>query len=455
MKTIAISLPYGVNLRNFFLTGWAAELCEDADVRIICLTGIAAGNAPVPPAASKRVVFERLAFPPPTAAEWLLDTFQRLAFLPHSDYLRYCFEDHLRRYPWVRWVMEGIWRTGIFRQRWFLSFLQATRRRFFYHPTYAELFERERIDLAVATRLFNTDEWRFLEAARRAGVKTVAAISSWDNLHSYGYMPIRPDRVVVWNEVMRDEAVAKHGLDPQAIDVVGPPQFDLYSQPDNLPRREAYFARIGADPSKRLISFTTADILGDQPRMAELIHATVIAGQADRQLLVRVHPQEDPAPYRMLTERLPGLILDVPGKAVGGAADRLFSGQDFADLACLMTYSDVVINVCSTITLDASAADTPVICYRSLSPYSDKERMQRIIRAHDNTHFGPLLAAGGLLIADDEPALSRIVDAALADRSFERSCRQAARLLMVPQADGGAGRRLARLLLGLAGQQPA
>lgn len=446
MKTIAISLPYGVNLRNFFLTEWAVELCSEPDVRVICLTGVEGANAPVAAIAKGQVVFERLDFTEPSAAERGLDAFQRLAFLPFSDYLTYCSEDILRSHLWLRWGMAAVWKTGIYRRRWFLSLLQAARR-LFYRPTYAELFRRERIDLAVATRLFNTDEWRFLEAARRAGVKTAVVISSWDNLHSYGYMPIRPDRVVVWNDVMRNEAVEKHGIAVAAVDVVGPPQFDLYGRPADLPRREEYFARIGADPTKRLISFTTADILSDQPRMAELIHATVIAGHADRQLLVRVHPQEDPTPYRTLSELLPAVILDIPGKAVAGAADRLFSRQDFADLAFLMTYSDAVINVCSTITLDASAADTPVICYRSLTAYSNKNRMQRIIRAHDNTHFAPLLAVGGVLIAEDEPSLSRIVSAALADRTYERQRRMAVRALMVPYADGAMAHRLARKLL--------
>ncbi len=449
LKTVAISLPYGVNLRNFFLTEWGSTLLSDPEIRLVCVTG---ENVKLPPECSQyrdRIRLEVLRQPPPSRQEKWFNLFQQLAFLPYSKYLEYCFAPSLERRPWVRSLMRVVWDTGLYRTGWFKAAMVAVRRWWFYEPGYEHIFRDGGADLAVATRLFNTDEWRFLEAARRCGVKTAATISSWDNLHSYGYLPFRADCVIVWNSLMADEARLKHGIDADRIRIAAPAQFDLYFRPSDLEGRDRYFSGIGLDPSKKLVTFTTADILGDQPAVAELVYQTVVAEYLDRQMLVRIHPQEDPEPYRRLANGQAKLVVQIPGKSVPGVADRVFSGSDLKDLACLMRYSDVVINVCSTITLDASVADTPVICYRSLSGYSNRQEIQRIIAAHDQTHFRPLLDGGALLIADNETALRSQVDSIMGDRQFERQKREIARKLMAPTADGQSGRNLAALILEL------
>lgn len=450
MTTIAFAMPYGVNLRNFFLTDWLTEMRRDLDTQLICLTGLTINHPMVAEYTDDRLSFEFLHPVMPGGGERLFNHFQRLAFLPYSDYLTCLYEKKLAAHPLLRWAIAPIWLSGLYRSTAFVNALQLARRAFFYDARYESLFGDGCIDLAVATRLFNTDEWQFLAAAQKKQIPTVAVISSWDNLYSYGYMPVKPDYVIVWNEIMKQEAIEKHAFSVDRVIVIGPPQFDLYFRLGELSPKTDYFARIGADPAKKLITFTTADILTDQPCMAALIYETVVAGHVDRQLLVRVHPQEDPTPYVDLRRHLPCVILDIPGRPSIGAPDRIFSRDDFTDLACCMGYSDVVINVCSTITLDASAIGAPTVCYRSLTPYTDKVRMKRVIDAHDADHFAPLVDGGALLIADDEPALARIVDASLADREYARHRREAVKKLMVPYCDGQTASRLGKALLALA-----
>ena len=56
----------------------------------------------------------------------------------------------------------------------------------------------------------------YLRAARAAGVPTAVAVWSWDHLTSKALIRDAPDRVLVWNEVQRDEAVRLHGMPPRA-----------------------------------------------------------------------------------------------------------------------------------------------------------------------------------------------------------------------------------------------
>ncbi len=450
MSRIVAAFPHGANVRNFFLTDTYTAVVAGEGNAVVAMTTMAPDAPFVKEWTSDKVRFAPLRPYIPTRGEAAFDNICRLSFLPGSDYLTYLYESALARKPWVKLPFMPLWGSGLWNTGWYVRLLRKLRVGLFYDDRYETLLEQERPDLVVATRLFDTDEWRLVEAARRLGIPTAAVIASWDNLHSYAYLPIAPDTIVVWNEVMKAEAMAKHAVDPAQIVISGPPQFDVYFRADLQGSPDDYRSRIGVEPGEKLVTFTTADILTDQPAMAELIYQRTVEGHDDRKLLVRVHPQEAPEPYAALKEKYPDIILDIPGARQTGVADRIFTRNDLYDLARLMRFSDVVINVCSTIALDGSAADTPTICYRSLAVYGDKRKMGRVIEAHDKSHFGPLKEADALWIADDETALSSMVEAALSDVTAGKNERDAATTLMIPRRDGTMAKGLGETLLTLA-----
>jgi hypothetical protein len=445
MTTLLVACPYAVNLRNLFLTDSYPALAEDADLRLVCLTTMDPATPALRSLADDRVAFERIGTYDPGRVERMVDHFSRLLFLPSSAIMEVYYQPHLDRNPVLRAILKTLWAAGAHRSRGFIRALRGFRSGLLAGRRYDEIIRQYRPDLVATTRLFNTDEYRLLAAAKRSGVPTVHLVASWDNLTSYAYLPFWPDYLWCWNPIMTDEACRLHAFPRDRTEVVGPPQFDIYFRPETYPPRAEYLARLGLDAGLRLITFTTTDILSDQPALAERIWKAVIADHPDRQLLVRVHPQEDAAKYDRLRE-LARLVLDVPGSWAGTSADRLFSRQDFLDLACCMTFSDVVINVCSTITLDASAADTPIICYRNLEAYTDRAANEKMIEAHDRTHFAPLKAAGGLTIAATDRELAELVAGYLEDSTRHADRRRILTDLMIPRTDGGIGRHLGRRL---------
>jgi CDP-glycerol glycerophosphotransferase (TagB/SpsB family) len=385
----------------------------------------------------------------PSKLEEIFNHFNRLLFLPFSAWLRYLYAPSLRKYPFIKAMLIPLWTMGIYRKKTVIGSLQRFREILFHKKCYDPIIDRHMPSLIVATRFFQTDEYHLFISAKRRGISTVLVVASWDNLYCYSYLPVRPDHLIVWNEWMKQDAIKRHGYSEENISIIGPPQFDIYFKKDSLPTKEEYFKRHRLDISKRLITFTTADILTDQQEVAKMIYKTVIERHKDRQLLVRIHPQEPFDKYINLPNRYERFFIDIPGKKASGSADRVFSKQDFTDLACCMSYSDVVINVCSTITLDAAVADTPVICYRCLDAYTDRERIKKVIHAHDQDHFRALIEVNGLSIAENNDHLSELVNAYLKNRNLHREKREAITSLMIPHRDGSMSMRLAERLIEL------
>ena len=93
-----------------------------------------------------------------------------------------------------------------------------------------------------------------MSAARR-GVPTMVLVSSWDNLTTSGFFPVEVDRITVWNEIMREQAVAVHGVPRERVVVTGAPQHDVFARAYR--EREDFLRSLGLDPDRRVVVYTT------------------------------------------------------------------------------------------------------------------------------------------------------------------------------------------------------
>jgi CDP-glycerol glycerophosphotransferase (TagB/SpsB family) len=318
---------------------------------------------------------------------------------------------------------------------------------------YDSIFARYKPDLVVLTRVFGTSaDHPVLKAAARLGVPTVLVVSSWDNLTSKGVFPARVDRVVVWNDIMADEAAELHGVDRKDIFIAGAPQFDIYADKSKLPDRETFFRKVGADPSKALITFALQNqkTCPDEIDVVALLYEQMRQGAIKRpcQLLVRVHPighvYGEVFPKSLMG--LPDLLVDVPGTRKSQFADRDASPEDMKHLAATMWHSDVVLNSVSTIAIDAVALDTPVICVgfdgrRTLPPH------QSVRRFHNMTHYRKLLDLGGIRVAHNLSELVSQINAYLDDPTLDAEGRQRIVQRECHALDGKAGLRIGNFIL--------
>lgn len=314
---------------------------------------------------------------------------------------------------------------------------------------YKTLLERERPDVAVFSRLFFCDEIPLMRAAVQAGVPTVGAVASWDNLTTKGPLLPRLDRLLVWNDLLKDEAIRYHGYGTDEVDVTGAPHHDVvFTDRHRLADRASFFARLGLDPSKKLVTYAGEDpvIAPDAARYVEEIAEWVRDGRLSMpcQLLVRPHPQDDLARYERV-RRLPGVVFDLPGRP----SDKYWmdmSRQDLQHLCETLLHSDVVVNVTSTMVVDAAFFDTPSICvgYAYSLP---KTHFNSPMRFFEMDHFQHVIKDSATRVVETPEALREGIDRYLNDPSLDREGRRRIAGRIAHYGDGRSGERTVEAIL--------
>ena len=106
------------------------------------------------------------------------------------------------------------------------------------------------------------------------------------------------------------------------------------------------------------------------------------------QLLVRIYTKDDPLRYERF-KNLPDLVLYDPGKVGQNlgyrGADKFF----FLQLAAMIKYASIVVNIASTTSIDAAILDTPII-----NIAIGKQRYW-----YETSHYRDLIATDGVLLA--------------------------------------------------------
>lgn len=321
------------------------------------------------------------------------------------------------------------------------------------HPAMERLFDRYQPALVVVANpglVFS--EVPVLRTAKRRRVPTIALDASWDNFTNK-LIPVRQvDRLVVWNEIMKQQAVALHGYDPEAIRVTGAPQFDVHFRRDARSSREVFFQRIGGDPSRKLITLTTT------PRSLYSHHAFVLralveamaTGQVSQpaQVLVRLHPRDEFEAYREFVG-LPHVMIEKPFRDTVKVADGLaidVMPEHQRHLGDTLCYSDVAVNVASTITIEACIFDTPVvnICF---DDRDDTPLVKSARRYYSFTHYVNVTNRDAVRVARSPAEMVQWVNRYLDDRRLNAAGRRQVVLDQCEFTDGQASARAAACVL--------
>jgi CDP-glycerol glycerophosphotransferase (TagB/SpsB family) len=233
--------------------------------------------------------------------------------------------------------------------------------------------------------------------------------ASWDNFTNK-LLPVRQaDRLVAWNDIMKEQAVTLHGYRPEAVTVTGAPQFDAHFRKDARTPREAFFRRIGADPSRRLIVLTTTprSLYSDHDHVLQALVTAMQAGIfGEAQILVRLHPRDEFAAYEPFRST-PHVIIEKPFRDSVRVADGLaidVMPEHQRHLGDTLQYADVVVNVASTITIEACIFDTPVvnICFDGPQP---TPFVRSATRYYSFTHYVNITSRSAVRVADSPDAM--------------------------------------------------
>lgn len=296
-------------------------------------------------------------------------------------------------------------------------------------PGMEALFARHRPSLvATASPGLMFAEIPVLRTARRLGVPTMAVDLSWDNLTNKVLPPRRVDRLLLWNATMRDEAHALHGYDLDRVGVTGPPQFDSYFRDPRTSRAE-FCRRVGLDPDRRIITLATIppSKYGHHPfvidRLIEAMESGAIAEPAD--LLVRLHPRDEMRHYDPYIGRPHVVVEKAFRRTAARSGDGMevdFMAEDTRHLADTLSHSDVVLNVASTLAIESSIFDTPVI---NIGFDGQPGSNQALMEWHyGSTHFQKVVRSGAVRIAQSSGEMVDLINGYLADPSQDAAGRR-------------------------------
>jgi hypothetical protein len=317
---------------------------------------------------------------------------------------------------------------------------------------YADVFSVYRPSLLVTpTTGLYFGEGPLMARADRLGVPTVAIDLSWDHFTTKTAPLRRVHGLAVWNGLMKREATQLHGYRDEQVVVAGVPQFDIYADKRRLGTRKSFFKRVGADPGRKLITLTTIPpvLFRNHP---DVIDTLVRAIDSDAfgqpaQLLVRVHPRDDMSQYERFTSH-PHVVIEKPFRETivveGSNVDPSLS--DRLHLGATLYHSDVIVNVASTIAIEAAVMDTPIVNL-AYDGSAQRNYLESTRRFYDYTHFRPLVEAGATRLAHSPSDLIREVREYLADPSRDRAGRARTVERLCYRVDGKSSERVADFVL--------
>jgi CDP-Glycerol:Poly(glycerophosphate) glycerophosphotransferase len=259
--------------------------------------------------------------------------------------------------------------------------------------------------------------------------------------------------LIVWNSTMRREAQELHGYEHDDIAVSGPPQFDSYFNGEPRSTRAEFCRRTGLDPGRRILTLTTIpaesyprhDVVIDG--LLAAIRAGALAAPCD--LLVRVHPRDDLRLYERYSGT-PHVVIEKPFRETvrsgdGHAVD--VTAENTRHLADTMYHSDVVLNVASTIAIEASIFDTPTVNIAFDEDAADaRPFLTSPVRYYSYTHYQQIVRAGAVRIAKSPAEMIDLVNAYLLDPSRDAEGRRRVVAEQCEFTDGRSAERVARLI---------
>lgn len=240
--------------------------------------------------------------------------------------------------------------------------------------------------------------------------------------------------------------------------------FDFYQDQQFILERESFFKRCGLDPQKKLILFATKspNSYAWNTDVAKTIISAIENDESLKncQLLTRVHPifyRKIGGKYRFqnyldefyqLRDQYQGrFVLNEPHLEDG--INYAMPEEEMRWIASLLKYSSVVVNLFSTMNIEAALFDTPIVnvCYDQQRAINGLKSRYDIKIDLNQTHNQRIVNSGGVTMAYSDQELIQGIKAYLADPSLHREGREIIATQEGGPFPGTAGKTIAKLIL--------
>lgn len=450
MKTIFISAFEGVETKNILRTDVLPTLLSCKDLRIVLLMKSAERVAMYKDEfADPRIIFEITPYARRAERGWdgffsalkftLLDTptkdlQRRFTLQENRNYAVYYFGSifkFLFAHPIVRKFVRK------------LDFILVRSK------TYAELFDKYNPNLVFLAHLFEEPEINILREAKHRGVKTVGLINSWDKVTSRCIMRLLPDKLIVFNNIVKNEVIVHDEMKEEDIYVSGLPQYDCYFLP-GITKREDFFKQIGLDSQKKMIVFSAAgrNYIDSDRAAIGMLYRLVADGKFSEKttLLVRFPPNDLPPAEKL--KNVPDLAYDYPGIhfAAKRGVDWDMSSGDTQHLKDTLHHASIIVSYASSMAVDAAVFNKPIInLYFEINKPASSRKATTFFYKVD--HYKNILSSGGVKLASSEEELVNLINRYLLEPKLDEEKRKKLVVEQCVFTDGLSGERIGKYIL--------
>jgi hypothetical protein len=244
-------------------------------------------------------------------------------------------------------------------------------------------------DVVLLTSMTNpgSPQMDHLKAARRLRIPVAMCVFSWDHLSGKSWIRLAPDRIMVWNDTQRREAIDQHYLPADRIDVTGAQCWDQWFGRTPSRPYETFCHQLGLDGSRPFFLYACSVLSRPAPNEAQFVVDWIrrIRSSADLRLrevgiLVRPHPER-------MDEWTAVDLTDF--------ANVAFNGRNPVDPEAKNDYFDALYHCAGMIGIVTSAFIEAAIVGREVLTL---ELPEFSLHQHGAPHFNYLVeVAGGLL----------------------------------------------------------
>jgi len=253
-------------------------------------------------------------------------------------------------------------------------------------------------------------------AAKDLGIKTTTVIFSWDNLPK-ARLALRADNYLVWSDYMKKELQMYYPEIPSdSIHITGTPQFEFYQNKNNIIEKEIFYKKYNLDPDKKIICFSGDDTKTspDDPAYLKDIAQEIVKANLHKeyQILLRRCPVDFSGRFDDIINEYKDLIIEAPPLWYFSKSKEWNavypSIEDVKLLVSTAFYSDIVVNVGSTMAFDFAMFNKPCI-FINYDQKNKKEKEWSVKTIYQFQHFKSMSNSNSVIWLNSKEEISKKV----------------------------------------------
>lgn len=259
--------------------------------------------------------------------------------------------------------------------------------------------------MIIAMTPFWPYEMSVIASAQDLSIPTAAFITSWDNITTKTRLLFDYDLYLVWSEAMRDELLRFYPLArSKPVFVVGPPQYDVFFDASFRQSREEFCDLYDFDPALKIVVYCLGSpnfIREDFGAFQFIEKITQDLELSNTQIIVRTHPAFADRGYTELgriQSQFPDVVIQASNRHWKGFAVQ--NDDSTREWINTIRHADVVVNLSSTIAVDAAIFDRPIVNLNfDPEPGCPNNALIKEINVSWN-HFNRIAASGGVWLVN-------------------------------------------------------